>query len=259
MNGLTAIFRPDTALLFGLLLARCGGFVATSPLFGDALVPRTVRALFTGSLAVVLLPLAGTPTDLPAGLPGLVVMATGEAALGVAMGYLARLTLLVFEMAGEMIAVQMGLSIASLIDPLQPSRTTVLARWYWVVGATLFLMLNGHHHLLRALAGSLELVPPGHAMDFGRIAGGLSSVTAETFGRALAVASPAIGILLATTLGLGLLARTVPQMNVFLVGFPVQIAAGMLAIIAAVPFLLEVAHHELLDLANRLATLVAAA
>ena len=259
MNGLAGIFRPDTALLFGLLLARCGGFIAMSPLFGDALVPRTVRALFTGALAVLLLPIVSAPVDPPAGLPGLVTMATGEVALGVAMGYLARLVLLVFEMAGEMIAVQMGLSIASLIDPLQPARTTVLARWYWVVGATLFLMLNGHHHLLRALAASLELVPPGHAMDFGRIAAGLSAVTADTFGRALAVASPAIGILLATTLGLGLLARTVPQMNVFLVGFPVQIAAGMLAIIAAVPFLLEVARHEMLDLATRLATLVAAA
>ena len=74
-----------------------------------------------------------------------------------------------------------------------------------------------------------------------------------------ALAAPAVGILLATTIGLGLLSRTVPQMNVFLVGFPVQIAAGMLAIVAAVPFLLEIARREVLDLASRLATLVAAA
>ena len=259
MNALPQILQADTALLFALLLARCGGLVAIAPLFGDALVPRPVRALFTGVLAVALLPLVPAPVAAPAGLPGLVTMATVEVAIGVAMGFLGRLVLLVFEMAGEMIAVQMGLSIASLIDPLQPVRTTVLARWYWIVGATLFLMLDGHHHLLRALATSLEIAPPGHSLAFGSVAAGLSTFTAETFGRALAVASPAIGILLATTLGLGILARTVPQMNVFLVGFPVQIAAGMLAIIAAVPFLLEVARHEMLDLATRLATLVAAA
>lgn len=259
MNGLAHLLTPDTVLVFGLLLARCGGLIAAAPLFGDGAVPRTVRALFTGALALLLLPLVRMPAETPSGLPGLAALAAGEVAIGASMGFLARLALLVFEMAGEMVAVQMGLSIASMIDPLQGARSTVLARWYWLAGAMLFLMLDGHHALLRALAASVEALPPGHAVALDTVTRGLSECTAAVLGRAAALAAPAVGILLATTIGLGLLSRTVPQMNVFLVGFPVQIAAGMLAIVAAVPFLLEIARREVLDLASRLATLVAAA
>lgn len=257
MSALAGLLRTETLLVFGLLLARCGGLVATAPLFGDSMVPRPVRALLTGVLALLLLPLAPAPAAAPSGLTALVTLVVGEIAIGAAMGFLARLALLVFEMAGEMVSVQMGLAIASLIDPLQPMRTTVLARWYWLCGAMLFLMLDGHHQLLRALSASVQLAPPGQAVAYGDVARGLSVVTAGTISRALGIAAPAVGILLATTLGLGILARTVPQMNVFLVGFPVQIAAGMLAIIAAVPFLAEIARREVLDLVTRLATLVA--
>jgi len=257
VTSLSSILDADRALLFGLLLARCGGLVAAAPFFGDGLLPRPVRALFTGVLALLLLPTVASPVPAPAGLPGLAAAAAVEVAIGAAMGFLARLSLLVFEMAGEAISIQMGLGIASLIDPLQPHRTALLARWYWLAGATLFLLMDGHHQLLRALSASLDLVPPGRGAFGGDAAAALTRFSSEALGRAIAVGAPAIGILLATTLGLGLLARTVPQMNVFLVGFPVQIAAGMLAIIAAVPFLAEIARREVLDLASRLATLVA--
>jgi flagellar biosynthetic protein FliR len=162
----------------------------------------------------------------------------------------------VFEMAGEAISLQMGLGIASMVDPLEPFRVTILGRWYWLVGAFLFLALDGHHHLLRALAASVDLLPPGRVALGGDVAATLARCTSEGLGRALAVGAPAIGILLATSLGLGLLARTVPQMNVFLVGFPVQIAAGILAVAASTPFLVEVARHEMSDLAVRLTTLL---
>lgn len=258
MNALSGIFDGDRAVLFALLLARCGGLIASAPLIGDPLVPHMVRALFTGALAVVLLPLAPPLATKIAGLPGLAAAALVEISIGLAMGFLARLTLLVFEMAGEAISLQMGLGIASMADPLQPFRVTILGRWYWLVGASLFLALDGHHYLLRALAASLEMVPPGHAVLGGDIAGALARYTSEALGRSLAIGAPAIGILLATSLGLGLLARTVPQMNVFIVGFPVQIAAGMLAVAASTPLLIEVARHEMSDLALRLNSILGA-
>jgi flagellar biosynthetic protein FliR len=150
----------------------------------------------------------------------------------------------------------MGLSIASMIDPMESFRTTILGRWYWLVGATLFLALDGHHYVLRALAASLEIVPPGRGALGGDVAAALTSFASDGLGRALAIGAPAIGVLLATSLGLGLLARTVPQMNVFLVGFPIQITAGVLAVAACTPFLVDVARHEVVDLATRLTTLL---
>ena len=256
MTSLSSILEPDRVLLFVLVLARCGGLIAMAPIFGDALVPGAVRALFAGTLAVVLLPLAPPVAKPMAGLPGLAAAAVVEVAIGLAMGYVARLALLVFEMAGEVVSIQMGLGIASLIDPMEAFRSTVLGRWYWMVGATLFLALDGHHYVIRALAASLELVPPGRGTLGGDAAAELSSFAAAGVGRALAIGAPAVGILLATSLGLGLLARAVPQMNVFLVGMPIQIAAGILAVAATTPFLIEVGRHEMVDLATRLTALL---
>jgi flagellar biosynthesis protein FliR len=258
VTSLSSIFDPDRAVLFALVLARCGGLIATAPVFGEALVPRTVRVLLAGALAIVLLPLAPSVPKTMTGLPDLVMAALVEVALGLAMGYTARLTLLVFEMAGEAVSLQMGLGIASMVDPMETFRTTILGRWYWIVGMTLFLSLDGHHYVLRALAASMQAVPPGRGVLGGNAVAALSSFAADALGRALAIGAPAIGVLLATTLGLGLLARTVPQMNVFLVSYPIQIAAGILAVTASTPFLVDVGRHEVGDLVTRLSILLRA-
>jgi flagellar biosynthetic protein FliR len=258
VTSLSSFLTPDRVLLFALVLARCSGLIATAPLLGDALVPRAVRVLFAGTLAVVLLPLAPPVSKPIAGLPGLAAAAVVEVAIGLAMGYVARLALLVFEMAGEVVSLQMGLGIASMVDPMEAFRSTILGRWYWLVGATLFLALDGHHYLLRALAASLEMVPPGRGLLGGDAAAALSSFASEGLARALAIGAPAVGILLATSLGLGLLARTVPQMNVFFVGMPIQIAAGILAVAATTPLLIDVGRHEMVDLVTRLTTLLRA-
>ena len=104
-----------------------------------------------------------------------------------------------------------------------------------------------------------ELLPPGTGLLGAEVVETIVKFSADSFSAAVTVAAPAIGVLLLTSLGLGFLARTVPQMNVFIVGFPIKITAGIVAIMLSLPFVLEVARRDVGDLVNRLATLVLAA
>jgi flagellar biosynthetic protein FliR len=252
-------FDLDRVLLFTLLLARASGLVAASPFFGERTVPTKVKALLVATLGFLMLMIVpGTPAR-PETLFDLGLLVAAEIALGLAMGFVARLVIMAFEMAGQIIAIQMGFGMAQIMDPLQGYRSNLMGRWMWLVGTTFFLLFNGHHHLLRALAGSLELVPPGSGFFRDAVVHGMVRFSADSFPTALSIAAPAIGILLLTSTGLGILARAVPQMNVFIVGFPLKITAGIMAVLLSLPYLVEVARREVGNLATRLADLILAA
>jgi flagellar biosynthetic protein FliR len=250
------LFDLDRIFLFSLLLARAGGLVAAAPFLGEGSVPRKVKIFLVLSLAALMLTFAPAPLARARAFPELVVLLAGELCIGLAMGFLGRLFLMAFEMAGQIVAIQMGFGMAQIMDPISGYRTTVMGRWMWLVGMTFFLGLSGHHHLLRALAGSLELLPPGRGFVSDRVVEVMTRFTADSLGTAMSIAAPAIGILLLTSMGLGILARTVPQMNVFIVGFPIKITAGIVAMLVSLPYLLEVARREVGELVYRLAALV---
>ncbi|MBZ0267734.1 flagellar biosynthetic protein FliR [bacterium] len=237
--------------LFALLLGRAGGLVAMAPFFGEQFVPRKIRILLVAAFALLMLPLAATPV-LPRGLGDLVTALVGELAVGVAMGYVGRLALLAFSIAGEVISFQMGFAMAAMMDPMQPYRQTVMGRWMWLAAMTLFMVLGGHHILVRALAATVETVPPGTAVLDAGIIEAMTRFCADTFTTGMRIGAPALGILLLTSTALGILARSVPQMNVFIVGFPLKITAGILGMIWALPHLIAVAQADITLLAHRL-------
>ncbi len=250
------LLDTSRVLLFVLLLARTSAFVASAPFFGENIVPMKVRALLAGALAVCLAAIAPPIEALPATLVDLVILAGGEALVGLAIGFLARLFVLAFEMAGEIVGIQMGFGIAAVLDPLGGHRASLIGRVFWLAGMMLFFTLGGHHLLLRGLAGSLAACPPGHPLPVDGAAAFLAKTSGEALAAPLKIGAPVVGILLLATMGLGILARTVPQMNVFVVGFPVKIAVGLAAIALSLPFFVEVARGELSRLAVRIATLL---
>ena len=256
---MTELLQPQSVLLFTLLVARASGLIVAAPFLGERIVPRKVKILFAIALAFLMYSTDPVAPEVPAGLPGLVFLAGAELTVGLVIGFLTRLLLLAFEMAGQVVAIQMGLAVAQVFDPINSTRQNILGRWMWLVGMACFLGMGGHHFLLRALAGSLDILPVGQGLLNHATVELMVRSSGESLATALSIAAPAIGVLLLTSLGLGILARTVPQINVFIVGFPVKIAAGIAAIIASLPYVLEVARREVAMLAGRLATLFAAA
>jgi len=160
----------------------------------------------------------------------------GEAFLGILLGFAAALPFAGIRMAGELVGVQMGFGIASVFDPRQEQQISVTAQFYDLLAVLLFLLLDGHHLLLRALGTSVQALPPGQAAFGGRAVQQIVALGGSLFIIALSVGGPLIAVLFLADAAMGFVARTVPQMNIFIVGIPVKIGLGLLAIALTLPF-----------------------
>ncbi|HXJ35884.1 MAG TPA: flagellar biosynthetic protein FliR [Candidatus Eisenbacteria bacterium] len=241
---------------FLLVVARLSGLVLAAPIFGHLLVPMRVRAGFVGVLALALAPAVGGPgveASVPWGLAGLVAM---EAAIGVLIGFVAQLVFAGVQLGGQVAGLQVGFGIASLIDPGSQASTTVVAQWQQLAALLVFLVLDVHHVVLRALIESFRVAPVGHVVVSGALLEGMIAQAASLFAVGVRIAAPVLVTLLLVNGTLGVLARTIPQLNVFAVGFPVNVGVGLLVLGASLPLTVRFLAGRFDDLAGVLATLV---
>jgi flagellar biosynthetic protein FliR len=159
----------------------------------------------------------------------------GEVTVGFTVGFVANLIFLVFQVAGSIIGNQMGFGIIQLFDPVRQQRSTVVDEFYSVVATLIFLLLDGHHMLIRAIDRTYQAVPSGAIVHPQLIALPLGRLTSEVFVGALQLALPVLAALLLTDLALALTSRAVPQVNVFFLGLPLKVLVGMLALSFALP------------------------
>jgi len=221
---------------FVLLFVRVTTLLAVAPIFGNRVVPVKVRILAGLALAVTLLPLVPPiPVMRAATAGGLALLVANEVLLGLLLGLVASVAFFGVLVAGQLIGLQMGFGIANVIDPSSESQVAVTAEFQHLLFLCVFLALNGHHVVIRALGATLDRIPLGSFALDGRTMEAAARGSAEVFSVALRVGAPVIGFLFVTTLGLGIIARTVPQMNVFVLGFPLQIAGGLVVLLLALP------------------------
>ncbi|HLK11898.1 MAG TPA: flagellar biosynthetic protein FliR [Candidatus Binatia bacterium] len=221
---------------FLLVLARIAGLILAAPVFGHTLVPARVRVALAAVLALALAPALPAPAAAPATLWGLAGALAVESAVGVLLGFTAQLVFAGVALGGQLAGMQMGFGVASLFDPTEQTQVTVVAQWQQLLVLVVFLVLDVHHLLLRALIQSFRLVPVGTAALGAPTAGGVVTVAGDVFGIAVRLAAPVLVVLLLTNATLGVLARVIPQLNVFVLGFPVNVGAGLVALGAALPF-----------------------
>ena len=229
-------FDVEGAEVFGLLLVRCLGFYLAGPLFAERSIPAQVRLLLAAATTVALLPVA-PPAVLPGtDLPQFVFAVAGETFMGLLLGFGAALPFIGIRIAAELIGIQIGFGIVNVIDPRDGGRISVLDRFYELAAVTVFMALNGHHLLLKALGTSLRVVPIGGVSPSPGLAGHVMGMAGSMFVTALAVGAPLIAVLFLTDAAMGFVARTVPQMNIFIVGFPIKIGIGLFGIAVTLPF-----------------------
>lgn len=229
--------------LFMLVLARISAFFAVGPLFSLANIPGLVKIGLSFLVAVVVFPLVdpGPGIDLNGGWYYLFALAR-ETLVGLAMGYIAGLVVNALVFAGGLIDIHIGYFMSIIFDPVSGSMAGIMSRFLHLLGLAVLLGLNGHHVIIAALAGSFDIVPVNTA--------GAGGDTALFFIRAFArmitigvqVAAPVIAVMLVIDVTLGLLARTAPQINVFMLGFPVKIIFGLLVLSVMVPALVRIIY-----------------
>lgn len=241
-----------------LVLSRLAGVTATSPVFSGRYMPVQVRGAFTFLLAVAIVPSARA---LPEAMTetGLLVAAVLELLVGVLIGFLGVLTFAVVQMAGALVDTDMGFTMAQLLDPITGQSQPISSSFFQLLSLVVYLMVNGHHWLLRALASSYEAVPAGGLIA--SLEGPMHVVL--LFGAMLAAAVkmvlPFMGVMLLTSAALASMNRAVPHMHIFQVGMGTKALIGMVLLLFLLPYfpgylesLFDMGHTELLRTLNLL-------
>lgn len=235
----------DNVILFSLLFIRVSSVMMTAPLLGSSSVPPRVKLGLGLILSFLFLPLAGSGKDLMIRDSISLSLAAGkEVLVGVALGFIANLVFAGINLAGQLMGFQMGFAIANVMDPISQTSVSIISHFVGFLALVLFVTLNGHYWFIEAIADSFRLVPLGYPMQSSIVAGNIMNAAGEIFEIGLKIGAPVFAILIFANVGLGIVARTVPQMNVFIVGFPLTIGLGLITVGLALPLFYEVARES---------------
>ncbi len=230
---------------FALVVGRVGGLFLLAPVFSSRLVPARVRALVAAAFALALAPLATEGRQLPAQALDLALVLVKEILVGLAFALAVGAVAAILQAAAELLDVLVGFAYAQLVDPMTGAQGGPMARLYSMLGAIVFLLVGGDHLVVLGLARSYEVLPLDAGPDPAALAAMAASQLPQIALAALEVAAPVLVALVLADIALALVARAVPQMNVFFVGLPAKILLGLAVCAAALPF---VARHVLADI-----------
>jgi flagellar biosynthesis protein FliR len=235
---------------FCLVLARLSGVIVALPLTWS-FAPVRVRGAF--ALCIAFLLHNAAPKDaLPLfDLGALLLTLVSEVALGLTLGFVARLSLAIAEIAADSIAPAMGLAAAQMFDQSLGGQGTVLTKLLRYVALLVALGTGFHHLVLRALHRSFEVIHPGTLVNPARFTGAISTFVAETLVSGVALALPFLAVLLIAQVALAFVARAAPQMQIFSVGFAVTLGVGTVLWLTFSPDLVQQLAHQTDELGRR--------
>lgn len=229
-------FLPANAFAAMLVFARIGSAMMLLPGFGEVYVPARARLLFALIFSALLLPiLAPILPPIPQSVPQLVLVLGGELVIGVFIGTLTRVLLATLQMAGQLVSIQIGLSNAQIFNPMEATQDSIPSSFYSILGVLLIFATNMHHMMLRGLVDSYAVFVPGHLPPVEDLSQTIAHEVGASFRLAMEMAAPFIVLGTVFFVGLGLIARLVPQLQVLFITQPLQIMGGLLlmALIAA--------------------------
>ena len=229
-----------------MVLFRLTGIFVLAPVLSQRVVPRLVKIFLAVGLSLCVYPVLLAPGKPSAPMVGSVVE-NGlslwtlvpriglELLIGFAIGYAASLPLIAMQVAGHMIGQQMGLAFATIVNPVFQDQSGVVDQLFFMLALALFVILGGHHVMFTALIGSFDKIPLGGFERFGDLLDMVVGLIQITFDLAIRVAAPLLCLIFLMTVGMGFIARTVPQMNILSVGFAIRIMAAAVFLMVVLP------------------------
>lgn len=236
-------------LVYVLASIRFLGLLSSVVVFTGASVPVPVRFWLSFMLALASAPvIRETPLDpvLLSNVTSLALLAAKELMIGSVLGALASAPLYALQMAGRFVSQQMGLAMASLVDPMSQGNVSVVGQMKYLLGTWFWFFWGGHLLLTRAAVESMRAMPPAVPLNVILSLPALQVWVRELFLLSVRMVLPYFGTLLLADVGLGFVARTVPQMNVFMLGFPIKIVLGLVLMGAILGvFMRTVFYHSI--------------
>jgi flagellar biosynthetic protein FliR len=229
---------PAAIETFFLIVVRASTLLMAVPMLGVRMIPPLVKIGLSLLLALLLTPLV-TPNATPLLFSRFLLGVAQEVLAGLLLAFAVTLIFGAIQLAGALLGLQFGFSLANVIDPTLAGQETVIGQFYAILAGLIFFTINGHHWVLMGLARSFEAAPPASLLPLD--AAGATVLTnlllrsAALFVAALRIALPIMGALLLADIAMGVISRSAPQMNIYFVGLPLKILIGIVALLLALP------------------------
>lgn len=243
MDGLP--FTVAGFQLFLVCLARMAAMLGTLPVFGSGTAPARVRIGLAVMLSLLIFPVVRPhlpPPDFSPAALGLLIL--GEALLGLMVGFIAQLVLTSVEVGGTIIGYKMGFAAANVFDPQSQRQIELISQYQNVIAILIFLALDAHHLFIRAVVRSYELLPPGGIDVGGDAVPFLMTLVSRMFVLGIQLSAPILAVLILASLVMGILARVFPQLNVFMLSYPLNIGVGFLVMGLTLSLMVLVLERE---------------
>ena len=226
----------STFVAFLLATARSAAWLVISPPFSSRVIPSRIKALLAAAFALVVTPRLAASAP-PLELAPLLSSLVQQVAMGVALGFLTALIFAAVQAAGDLIDLFGGFSLAFAFDPLMQTGNSVFGKLYGLLAVTLLFASSGHLLILRGFMATFDVLPLDASMSFATLGDLLTQGLAEMFVAALQIAGPLIAVLFLADVGLGLLTRVSPMLNVFSLGFPAKILLTLVLVGMSFPLI----------------------
>ena len=231
---------PTYVLAFIFIMFRLSAFFMMVPVFFPSGTPNIVKISFTAIIAFLLLPVVDNSIVHSINNSfGIFVFTANEVITGIILGYLTKLCFEFIRMAGQLMDFHIGFSMSNFFDPSIGENVTLIGRITYLFGVLIFLLIDGHHMLIRALAHSFDVIQLGKFMLSNKSIMLVLEAFISFFKIGVMISIPITIIILMTNLILGLVSRSVPQINVMILGLPIKILVGLLSFSIAIPILIK--------------------
>lgn len=207
-------------ILFTLVLTRVSGICMVAPVYGSDEVPRQIRALFAASMAFLIMPSQWHVNVVyPGSIFNYLAFVGSELLIGLSLGLGVHILFTGIQLAGQVIGRVSGLMLADVIDPTSGASVSVFSRVYYLVAIAVFVCIGGHRLLIMGLLDTFEAIPPGTAEVQASLGETFTTILSQSFQFGFRAGAPVVTAVLISTVVLGLIARTMPQLNILAVGF----------------------------------------
>lgn len=237
MSKILDLFRIE---VFFLVFMRITGFLIINPLFGRQNVPQYIKIGFSLLLALIIYNTIDISIlNLDGGMYSYIFIIIIEFLTGLIMGFISYTVFTATYVAGQLIDMQIGFGMVNVLDPISNIQIPLTSNFYFIMSTVVFFALKGHHYLIRNLFESYKYISFGNANLGGNAIGGAIEVLGNILLIGFKIATPVTAAIIITDVALGVVSKTVPQFNIFVVGMPLKIAIGMLVMIITIPIFIE--------------------
>ena len=241
------LYDTNKIVVFFLTVIRISGIIFTAPVFGSEIISARIKLFLSILLSILIFPFV-TVVDLSKANNLLIILIIiKELLIGIATGLIARFIFVGVQFGGQIIGTQMGFGIVNVLDPQNNSSISLVAQFQNIIMILFFLSIGGHLYIIQAIVKSFEMIPLGVFVFNKESYIFIVTIFSKIFLTALKITAPIFVTLLVTQIVLGIMGRLVPQLNILIIGFPIQIAAGLIVIITSMTFFFSMFESLMYD------------